>query len=471
MAMNKKKLIQLGVPEDCVPEAIAALQVAAQSSASSVRIQPKRLIPELLEAPEVYLSDSAFGSFARRIIEWQNDDQETKPIEFAQWGQEIDESSRQQMTNACRLPMAVSAALMPDAHRGYGLPIGGVLALENALVPYAVGVDIACRMKMSLTDLPVPRVEKNDPAACSDLDRALERGTLFGAGKDWKHPHYHPVMDEDWNITPITRQVKERARKQLGSSGSGNHFVEWGILDLPNPELGLQSGRYVALLSHSGSRGAGAKVCQKYSDIARRKLPARFRNDPQLRHLGWLSLDGQEGQEYWAAMNLMGRYAHANHQVIHENVLKLAGAQSLASVENHHNFAWREIHQGRTVFVHRKGATPAATGVMGVIPGNMADSAFVVRGKGVDASLHSASHGAGRRFSRTEAKRRFDWREWQKYLKERRVRLLSAGLDEVPGAYKDIHGVMAAQRDLVEVVGEFKPRIVKMCGDGSRPED
>ena len=468
--MNKKKLIQLGVPEDCVRHAIEALQVAARLR-GKVRIRPKQLIPKIVEAPEVYLTDPSFGSLAQQIINWQNEDHETKPIEFAQWGQEIDAASRQQMTNACRLPMAVSAALMPDAHLGYGLPIGGVLALENALVPYAVGVDIACRMKMTVTDLPVDRLDANDPGACRDLDRALETGTLFGTGKDWKRPHYHPVMDEDWNITSITRQVKERARKQLGSSGSGNHFVEWGILELPKPELDLEAGQYVALLSHSGSRGAGAKVCQRYSDIARRKLPSRFRNDSQLRHLGWLDLDDPEGQEYWAAMNLMGRYAHANHEVIHDNVTKLAGAQTLTSVENHHNFAWRETHQEKSVFVHRKGATPAGPGVLGVIPGNMADSAFVVRGKGIEASLHSASHGAGRRFSRTEAKRRFDWREWQKYLSERRVRLLSAGLDEVPGAYKNIHDVMAAQRDLVQIVGEFKPRIVKMCGDGSRPED
>ena len=167
----------------------------------------------------------------------------------------------------------------------------------------------------------------------------------------------------------------------------------------------------------------------------------------------------------------MGRYASANHHIIHQNVTRRAGAESLATIENHHNFAWQEQHQERSVVVHRKGATPAGKGVLGVIPGTMADSAFLVRGKGNEASLHSASHGAGRRFSRTEAKRRFQWRDWQKQLKERKVRLLSAGLDEVPGAYKDIHEVMAAQRELVEIVGEFKPKIVKMCGDGSRAED
>ncbi len=468
--MNKKQLIRLGVPEDCVREAVDAIQRNAKSKTPATE-RPKKLIPKILDAPEVYLTSDAWGDFARRLIQWRNEDRRETSIEYCQWGEDLDASSRQQMANACRLPMAVAAALMPDAHSGYGLPIGGVLALRDAVVPYAVGVDIACRMKMTVTDLPVEVVEQNDPARCRELDTALEKGTLFGVGKSWKRPYQHEVLDEDWTITAVTREVRDRAREQLGSSGSGNHFVEWGILTLPDGELGLEAGRYVALLSHSGSRGAGARVCQRYSDIARRKLPARFRNDSQLRHLGWLNLDDAEGQEYWAAMNLMGRYASANHWVIHRNVTRLSGAGVLATVENHHNFAWEEVHDGQTLYVHRKGATPAGAGVLGVIPGNMADSAFVVRGKGLDASLHSASHGAGRRMSRTEAKRRFRWREWHEHLGQHNVRLLSAGLDEVPGAYKNIHDVMAAQTDLVEVVGEFKPRIVKMCGDGSRPED
>lgn len=468
--LNKKQLIRLGVPEDCVRECVDAIQRDAKSK-NSTGVRAKKLIPKILDAPEVYLTNESYSDFARRLIQWRNEDRSDSSIEYCQWGEDLDKNSRQQMANACRLPMAVAAALMPDAHSGYGLPIGGVLALEDAIVPYAVGVDIACRMKMTVTDLPVELLEQNDAAKCRELDSALEKGTLFGMGKDWQRPHQHEVLDEDWTITAITRQVKDRARNQLGTSGSGNHFVEWGILTLPENELGVDAGRYVALLSHSGSRGAGAKVCQRYSDIARRKLPARFRNDSQLRHLGWLGINDQEGQEYWAAMNLMGRYASANHEVIHRNVTRLAGAATLSTIENHHNFAWQEEHLGKQLFVHRKGATPAGKGVLGVIPGNMADSAFVVRGKGVDASLHSASHGAGRRMSRTAAKKQFRWGEWRDHLKKHNVRLLSAGLDEVPGAYKNIHEVMAAQTDLVEVVGEFKPRIVKMCGDGSRAED
>jgi len=240
---------------------------------------------------------------------------------------------------------------------------------------------------------------------------------------------------------------------------------------LPQDELGVEAGTYVALLSHSGSRGPGARVCQRYTDIARQRAPSRIRDDKQLRHLCWLDMDTEAGQEYWAAMNLMGRFASANHEIIHNNVTALAGATAIATVENHHNFAWRESHGGKDVYVHRKGATPAGVGDLGVIPGTMADSAFIVRGKGNAESLNSASHGAGRRMSRTAAKKEFHWKPWQAHLAERNVRLLAGGLDEVPGAYKDIHEVMAAQTDLVEPIGEFMPRIVMMCGDGSRPED
>jgi tRNA-splicing ligase RtcB len=170
-------------------------------------------------------------------------------------------------------------------------------------------------------------------------------------------------------------------------------------------------------------------------------------------------------------MNLMGDYAAANHDVIHRLVTRLLGAQIIAGVENHHNFAWKEVHGGKEMVVHRKGATPAAEGELGVIPGSMADPAFVVRGKGNPASLASASHGAGRQMSRKKAKDKFNWKAVKHDLEKKGVRVLSAGADEVPGVYKDIFAVMKEQKDLVEIVARFDPRIVKMCGDDSRPED
>lgn len=468
--MNKRKLMAMGVPEDCVPEAVACIQAAAKAKALKAN-DPKKLIPQILIAPEVYLTDEHFGVFARAVSEFNSAPPPREPVDFHEWGDDIDDMSRDQMRNACRLPVAVGGALMPDAHLGYGLPIGGVLACENAVVPYAVGVDIACRMRLTITDLPVNILEQNDKQACSSLDNALHKGTRFGTGKAWKSPFDHEVMDEDWTITRVTREVRDKAWKQLGTSGSGNHFAEWGIVELPTDSLDLDAGKYVALLSHSGSRGAGAAVCNAYTQIARKSVPAAYRNDKQLRHLAWLSLDSHDGQSYWAAMNLMGRYAAANHEVLHHNVVRLAGAQAITTVENHHNFAWKEQHGGRELVVHRKGATPAHAGVLGVIPGNMADAAFIVRGCGVDDSLHSASHGAGRCMSRKAAKSKFQWRIWQEHLREKNVRLLAGGLDEVPGAYKNIHDVMRAQSDLVDVVGTFQPKIVMMCGDGSRPED
>ena len=374
-----------------------------------------------------------------------------------------------QLQNACKLPVAVSAALMPDAHVGYGLPIGGVLATENAVIPYAVGVDIACRMKMTVLDLPLTALADDS----SRLANALERETRFGIGAAFRSPRRHDVMDLDWRVTPLTARLRDRAWTQLGTSGSGNHFVEFGELTITNEAAGLEPGRYLALLSHSGSRGTGAQIAQHYSRLARDLHPEL---PPELAHLAWLDLSSEPGQEYWAAMELMGRYAAANHELIHAHIAKALAVDVRLDIENHHNYAWRERHRRpdgsqAELIVHRKGATPAGAGVLGIIPGSMGTPGYVVRGKGVEASLNSASHGAGRRMSRTQAKQQFTWNVAQQFLRERGVTLLSAGLDEVPMAYKDIDEVMAAQHDLVEPLARFEPRLVKMAPAGEPAED
>ena len=196
---------------------------------------------------------------------------------------------------------------------------------------------------------------------------------------------------------------------------------------------------------------------------------------PELQQLAWLGLDTEEGQEYWNAMNLMGRYAAANHACIHSHVAANLGCEVLLDLENHHNFAWKEKHLidgvEKELIVHRKGATPAGEGVLGIIPGSMATPGFVVEGKGNADSLNSASHGAGRVMSRTKAINKFRWKEAKDFLKKQNVTLISAGLDEVPMVYKDIHQVMDAQSDLVKVKGAFHPRIVKMAPPGERAED
>jgi tRNA-splicing ligase RtcB len=463
--MNNHQLEKLGVPRECFKAALLGIQRAAKAGLGK---QVKQMIEAVVADPQGHRGDLVFPELADDLVAAAAFTPQ-EPLSYRTWGAEgIDDPTHGQMRQACSLPMAVGAALMPDAHVGYGLPIGGVLALEGAVCPYAVGVDIACRMKLSVFDVPAAEL-----VAARKLDRfeqALEKGTRFGVGSVHEKRQHHAVMDEDWTVTRITREHKDKAWSQLGTSGSGNHFAEFGLLTLAEPsvDLNLPAGEYIALLSHSGSRGAGSAVCQVYSNIARAQLPARYN---ELGRLAWLDLSTQEGQEYWAAMNLMGNYAAANHDVIHRLVAQLLGGEVIAQVENHHNFAWREKHGGRDVIVHRKGATPAARGQLGVIPGSMADPAFVVRGLGEPSSLNSASHGAGRQMSRTQAKQKYSWRAEQKDLEKRGVRVLSAGADEVPGVYKNIEQVMAQQRDLVEVIARFDPKVVKMCGDGSKAED
>ena len=387
-----------------------------------------------------------------------------QPAPWRQWGDDIDAASVEQMRNACELPIAVRGALMPDAHLGYGLPIGGVLATSGAVIPYAVGVDIACRMKLSVWDLPPETLESDHDR----LARAIESETRFGLGASFTKRRRHRVMDEDWDFTVVTKRSKDKAWSQLGTSGSGNHFVEIGTLSLAEPELGLDPGRYLALLSHSGSRGVGNMVARHFSELAHQLHPELSRRQ---RHLAWLDLDSEAGDDYWRAMELMGRYAAANHDLIHRHLAAHLGAETIADIENHHNFAWIEEHDGEQLVVHRKGATPAGEGILGIIPGSMATPAFIVRGTGNESSLRSAAHGAGRRMSRKQAKKRYRWADVRGLLSEQRVRLLSAGLDEVPMAYKDIHEVMAAQEDLVHPVARFQPRLVKMAPSGEPPED
>ncbi|GAA5122544.1 RtcB family protein [Luteolibacter yonseiensis] len=387
---------------------------------------------------------------------------------WRQWGDDLEADAVRQMANSCALPVAVAGALMSDAHPGYGLPIGGVLATENAVIPYAVGVDIACRMKLTVYD-------RKAGVIAGQRDRLaniIESETRFGIGCTFKDRRNHDVMDDDWSVSPVTRRLRDKAWTQLGTSGSGNHFVEFGAFTVTDDELGFPPGEYLALLSHSGSRGTGAMVCDTYS---KRAMARRSNLPKELKHLAWLTLDEEDGQEYWNAMNLMGRYAAANHELIHKHIAKKVGARVMLDIENHHNFAWKEEHvvngRKRELIVHRKGATPAGKGVLGIIPGSMATPGFVVRGKGKPESLNSASHGAGRVMSRSKALQTFTWSGTKKLLAERGVELLSSGLDEVPGVYKDIHSVMSAQTDLVEVLGRFDPKIVKMCPPGERAED
>lgn len=471
--MNTKDFLRLGVPlGEATRRATDFVAQFVLKGGDTSKLEDE--VKAIVANPALFAEDPLRKEFAKAIANSPPPPRE-KPVKYKQWGAGLEGEAVMQMEKACLLPVSVAGALMPDAHVGYGLPIGGVLATENAVIPYAVGVDIACRMKMTVLDIPVRDLENKQDR----LKRAIEAETRFGVGASFKNRREHEVMDADWSVSGVTQQNKDKAWSQLGTSGSGNHFVEFGLFTAHGPIASagqskeLAPGTYVALLSHSGSRGTGAAVCDHYSKLAfglrRAELPS------ELLRLAWLSLDSAEGQEYWNAMELMGRYAAANHECIHRHIAENLGASVLLDLENHHNFAWKEKHVidgvEREVVVHRKGATPAGLGVLGIIPGSMATPGYVVSGKGNAESLNSASHGAGRAMSRKAANEKFNWKDVKRFLQQQHVTLISAGLDEVPMAYKNIREVMAAQSDLVTVLGEFNPRLVKMAPSGERPED
>ena len=364
--MKKRELYNLGIGGDAsMAAAIAAIQALAQAGEKKAGI--RAAIAAVAAAPDAHVeAGGTLGELARAMVGHAQTQARfvprDKPAPYKIWGSGLDDNALSQMDNACDLPISAAGALMPDAHMGYGLPIGGVLATRNAVIPYAVGMDIACRMKMTVLDMPPSAIRGEE----GRLRNVLERETSFGIGACFKKRHDHAVMAADWSVSPITQRDRDKAWKQLGSSGSGNHFVEFGTLTLAEDELGLKAGVYTALLSHSGSRGTGGNIAQHYSKLAMAQHPELPR---QLQHLAWFGLDEELGQEYWAAMELMGQYAAANHELIHRSIAKALSVKVLADVENHHNFAWKEHHFGEEVIVHRKGATPAGEGALGVLMG------------------------------------------------------------------------------------------------------
>ena len=469
--MNKKKQIE---QFHFTSEAARNAARICIEHAERMGLSHKQILKRMRDAvrnPETHQNDTLFAPLAEALLHRHSSmtgmagSALHNHAAFRQWGDNLDPKSIEQMERACSLPVSVRGALMPDAHVGYGLPIGGVLATDNAVIPYAVGVDIACRMKLTILDLP-PEMLDNERS--ENLRKAIETETRFGIGASFQQRREHPVMDRDWAASPVTRQLKDKAWDQLGTSGSGNHFVEFGVLRIEEESLGPGTGTYLALLSHSGSRGVGAQVCDYYSKLAQSECKGLPK---ELIHLAWLSMDSHAGNEYWAAMELMGHYAAANHELIHKHIAENLGVSVLLYIENHHNFAWKERHDGREVIVHRKGATPAAVGQLGIIPGSMATPAYIVRGKGNPESLESASHGAGRVMSRAAAKKTYRWADANSLLVKNKIKVLSAGIDELPMVYKDIDTVMAAQQDLVTTIACFQPRLVKMSPAGERPED
>ncbi len=457
--LKGKDLIKLGFPQNNTINI-----TLGQISRYRKRVKKERILQEaknVLQNPEEYMGDAVWGKVAEGMI---------KPVEvrmnqlmnqrapFSIFGEnEIDEFAKRQLFDSLKLPVAVSGALMPDAHVGYGLPIGGVLATENAVIPYGVGVDIGCRMSLSVFPMKASYIKGKRFA----LENMLREHTKFGMYETHKIKHDHELFERsEFKEVPLLKKLKDKAYKQLGTSGSGNHFVEFGIANFSdgNPEHGIPAGEYIALLTHSGSRGLGANIAKHYTYLAAKQCPL----PKQVKHLAWLDLDTHDGQEYWMAMNLAGDYAKACHDNIHFRIAKLLGSKPLVNIENHHNFAWKEQVGDRELIVHRKGATPAAAGVLGIIPGSMTAPGFIVEGLGNEASLNSASHGAGRLHSRRACKSTFTRSVIKKELDKHEVSLIGGEIDEAPMAYKNIKKVMANQQELVKVLGTFTPKIVRM---------
>ena len=461
LKLTGKQLRSIGYPEG--PVISIAMDVMEKNYKRNSVDHVLKILENVLEEPAAFENDEVLGKVAHELIARQKKEEAIVELkkEGAPYnifgGEFIEEGALLQMNNAVKLPIAVAGALMPDAHHGYGLPIGGVLATQNAIIPYGVGVDIGCRMCLSIFNIDPKELTSRE----SYFTRELNEATLFGAGREFKKRTDHEVLyRKEFNEISVLRPLRDKAAAQLGSSGSGNHFVEFGVVEILSEDnkLSVSPGKYLGLLSHSGSRAIGATVANHYTKLAkeRRKLPAEAAN------LAWFTLDEAEGIEYFMAMTLAGDYASACHHVIHKKIAGQLSRQPLQMVENHHNFAWKEMYEGKEVIVHRKGATPAGKGVLGIIPGSMTAPGFIVKGRGETASINSASHGAGRQMSRTAALDNITAKQLKEELEKQGVKLIGGGLDEAPFAYKDIKAVMNAQKHLVDTIGTFLPKIVKM---------
>lgn len=457
--LSGKDLIKLGFPKtNAVNIALGQItRYRKREKKEHILIEAK----EVLLDPQKFLGHGTWGKVAEGLV---------KPVEvrmqqlkihrapFTIFGEnEIDELAKRQLYDALKLPISYQGALMPDAHAGYGLPIGGVLATENSVIPYAVGVDIGCRMSLSIFDLPASYIVGRS----FQLKNILKENTAFGLNETQKSRVDHDVFSRsEFQDIPILKSLKDKAYKQLGSSGGGNHFVEFGIVELSETreDWGLGKGSYLAILSHSGSRGFGANIAKHYSYLATKQCPL----PKQVQHLAWLDLDTHDGQEYWLAMNLAGDYAKACHDNIHQRLAKALGKRPKITIENHHNFAWKERVNDRECIVHRKGATPASEGTLGIIPGSMTAMGYIVEGKGNAESLNSASHGAGRIMSRGACKNNISKSEMTQILENSQVELIGGSVDEAPMAYKNIEKIIGLQTELVRVLGTFTPKIVRM---------
>jgi len=465
LKVRSKEIRKLGYVEDKSIQ--LAMSLISKHYSRDQKLYALGILEDLKLDPAKYLDHESFDELAQWLTQ-KNLTQKAKAkktkltkehqTDFVIYGKEnIDPEALHQMYTAMKMPVIIQGALMADAHVGYGLPIGGVVAAYNAVMPYGVGMDIGCRMCLSVYPDPSNILQTRR----QKLKDILFENTRFGLAEFKDIGDQELMSRNEWSEIKFLKSLQKTFYEQLGTSGHGNHFVDVGymIVEKYTEDLGLQPGKYFAILSHSGSRNFGAKIAQHYTAIAKRKLNLAGEGA----NLAWLDLDSEEGQEYWQAMNLAGDYSAANHRIIHQKLAHAINSKPIKTIENHHNFAWKEkLSEKEELIIHRKGATPANVGDIGIIPGNMVSPAFIVSGKGKEESLNSASHGAGRRLSRRKAKQTFTRTQLNEILKKEEVELIGGATDESPNAYKDIFGVMEAQKDLVNVLAMFYPKIVRM---------
>jgi tRNA-splicing ligase RtcB len=362
---------------------------------------------------------------------------------------EHDDATVAQMRNCMAVGNVVAGVICADGHLGYAQPVGGVIAYEKQISISGVGFDIGCGNMAVRLDTPFSAIEDQVGSIIRDVSRVIS----FGIGRTNEERVEHELFDDGdaWRESDMGG-FRQKAVTQLGTVGSGNHYV-----DLMRDESG-----FVWIGVHFGSRGLGHTSATRYLKAAGGKdgmnvAPAVIDEDSEL------------GRRYIAAMELAGRYSYAGREWVIERVRKIVGGTVTNMVHNHHNYAWRENHGGRDLWVVRKGATPAFPGQRGFVGGSMGDDAVIIEGVDSEqskASLYSTVHGAGRLFGRKEAKRRFDRNTMDAWLQDRGVNLIGADLDESPMAYRRLPEVIAHHAGTVKVLHTLRPFAVIMAGDG-----
>lgn len=379
-------------------------------------------------------------------------------VPIKSWCNEPEEGALDQARNLASLPFIFKqVCLMPDVHQGYGMPIGGVIATHETVIPNAVGVDIGCGMcavKTDLTELSVEQIKQ-----------------IFGGSKEYKGGirgriptgFNHRNKDQPWDEfdnapnLPIIQQELKSARKQLGTLGGGNHFIE------------LQKGDdgYIWAMVHSGSRNFGLKIATHYNKIAQELCTKWYSNIPPIKGqdgLAFLPLDTQEAKDYLSAMNFALKFAYENRQRmlldIQLSIYEVCECKFTEEINIHHNYARMEHHFGKNVMVHRKGATSAKVGEYGIIPGSQGTVSYIVIGKGNEESFMSCSHGAGRTMSRKKARETLNLENEINHLNTQNIvhgLRHKNELDEATSAYKDISIVMKEQNNLIDIYVKLQP--------------